>query len=150
MIFVLGTNGSIPLHACLRLVSNVRLSNWDINSYWSISSWNMWLVTLVGLVNTFSNWLAKFCKQISLKLNKFVWDLQEYNALWMWNLVPPGNNILAFPELSIICVLPNIVLILTSCITRWEKNSFFLRIVWVIALSARHIYSFDIIANIHS
>lgn len=138
MIFVLGTNGSIPLHACLRLVSNVRLSNWDINSYWSISSWNMWLVTLVGLVNTFSNWLAKFCKQISLKLNKFLWDLEEYNALSMCNLVPPSNNILALPKPSIIFVLLDIILTQTSCITR-RKIHFSCGLYKLFSLLVRHL-----------
>ena len=48
-------------------------------------------------------------RQISLKLSNFLLNLLEYNALLIYNSVPPGNMMLALSELSIKFTVPDIV-----------------------------------------
>ena len=49
---------------------------------------------------------------ISLKLSKFILDLLEYKASFIWNLVPFGNIMFALPEPSTKFIVPDMVLTL--------------------------------------
>ena len=76
--------------------------------------------------------------RISLKLSKFLLDLLEYNASFIWNLVPFGSTMFALPEPSIKFDVPDIVLTLVFVVIKLKKYIFSRSIVCVVAQSVRH------------
>ena len=76
--------------------------------------------------------------RISLKLSKFLLNLLEYKASFMWNLVPFGSIMFAFPEPSTKFVVSDIVLTLAFINVNSNKYLLSQNIVSVVAQSARH------------
>jgi len=68
-------------------------------------------------------------------------DLDEYNASLMPGFLLFGNKILALIKLLIMFDGPDIIVLLALVNVKYLKYFFSLRIVCVVALSARHKFS---------
>ena len=75
---------------------------------------------------------------ISLKSNKFLVDLLEYNASLIWNLVPFCSIIFALSDPSIKFVVLDMVFTLTFVNVKSIKYLLSQRIMCVVAQSSRH------------
>ena len=75
---------------------------------------------------------------ISLKLSKFILDLLEYKALFIWNLISFGSVMFVLPKPSTKVVVLDMVLTLAFINVNSMIYFSSRRIVCVVAQSARH------------
>ena len=75
-------------------------------------------------------------------MSKFLLDLLEYKASFIWNLVPFGNVMFALPKPSTKFIVPDMVLTLAFINVNSRKYLLSRRIVCVVAQSAKHTSSF--------